>query len=368
MDPRQVRVHLGRWEAGRPLEVIADGRPVVIQRVAGGLCVDGRTATQHTLRSASGVRVDGRLHRGALSLSAGPAGASLHLDLDLEDYVEGVVAGELSLWSAEPAELEAQAIAARSYATAILAQRRAALGARAALEASTQDQVYRGAFEAGPSAGSKRAAARLLAAVRATRGRVLWQRDRPLAALYSAACGGHTSDLNAVFSRSAGRASGRGGVPCPACSARAEREAAQGAPDAERPLGWEVTLTPEDLRAAGRALGLAGALTRLVPDADEGGRWISVAVEGAGGGPRRVTAEELRAAIGRGRMRSARVLQTWPHAGERITGGLLLRGLGHGHGVGLCQEGAHDLAAAPWSWTSARILGTYFPGAELRSI
>jgi stage II sporulation protein D len=361
-------VRLGRWEASRPLEVVADGRPLEITRAPGGLRVDGRTAPEHTIPSSVGVRVDGRLHRGVLHMTASPAGASLHLELDLEDYVEGVVAAELSLWSAEPAELEAQAIAARSYATAILAQRRAARGARASLEAGTQDQVYRGTFEPGSSAGEQRAAARLRAAVSATRGRVLWQQGRPLAALFSAACGGHTSDLSAVFSGAADRAAGRGGAVCPACLARAEREEAQGAPDAERPLGWRVTLSSADLRATGRALGLDGPLRRLVPDADTGGRWISVAVEGETGGPRRVTADELRAAVGRSRMKSTRVLQTWPHAGERITGGLLLRGLGHGHGVGLCQEGAHDLARAPWGWTSERILGTYFPGAELRRI
>ncbi|MBL6721291.1 MAG: SpoIID/LytB domain-containing protein [Planctomycetes bacterium] len=368
LDPGTVRVRLGRWEAGRPLEVVANGRPLEITRAAGGLRVDGRTATEHTIPSPAGVRVNGRLHRGVLHLTASPVGASIHLELDLEDYVEGVVAAELSLWSAEPAELEAQAIAARSYATAILARRRAARGARASLESGTQDQVYRGTFEPGASAGEQLAAARLRAAVRATRGRVLWQQDRPLAALFSASCGGHTSDLSAVFSGAADGAAGRGGAVCPACAARAAREEAQGAPDTERPLGWKVTLSPADLRATGLALGLDGPLRRLVPDADAGGRWITVAVEGEAGGPRRVTADELRAAVGRSRMKSARVLQAWPHAGERITGGLLLRGLGHGHGVGLCQEGAHDLAGAPWGWTSERILGTYFPGAGLRRI
>ena len=75
-------------------------------------------------------------------------------------------------------------------------------------------------------------------------------------------------------------------------------------------------------------------------------------------------ADALRAALGRGRMKSTLVTHAWPRVGQPITGGLLVRGLGRGHGVGLCQEGARDLAG--WGWSSERILGTYYPGAALR--
>ena len=59
-------------------------------------------------------------------------------------------------------------------------------------------------------------------------------------------------------------------------------------------------------------------------------------------------------------------MSSWPHAGDPIEGGLQLEGLGHGHGVGLCQEGARD--AAQLGWDARRILAWAYPGTELRDL
>lgn len=368
VDPRalplgSVRVRLPPHQGTAPLEVVVDGELRRLSRGPSGVVLDGRVAPRQRLEPMRELRLRGELHRGTLEVVPTAGGLGTYLELDLETYVAGVVAAELSLWSARPAELEAQAIAARSYATATLAQRRA-LGSRAALESGTQDQAYRGTYEPADSAGARAAGARLHAAVAATRGMVLELGGSPLAARYSAACGGRTSDLAAVFPAASDRRAGLRGAVCPACTERARAEAAAGQPAATRPLGWEVTFSPSELRSAGLSLGLQGAPRSLEPEVDAGGRWITVRLEGPDGAGRTVPADALRAALGRGRMKSTLVTHAWPRVGQPITGGLLVRGLGRGHGVGLCQEGARDLAG--WGWSSERILGTYYPGAALR--
>lgn len=370
VDPRglplgAVRVRLPHHDGPAPLEVVVDGERRQLTRGPSGVLLDGRIAPLQRLEAGRELRLRGELHRGSLEVVPTAGGLGAYLELDLETYVAGVVAAELSLWSARPAELEAQAIAARSYATATLAQR-SALGPRASLEAGTQDQAYRGSYEPADSAGARAAGARLEAAIAVTRGVVLELRGRPLAARYSASCGGRTSDLAAVFPAASDRSVGLVGTTCPACAERAAAEAAAGRPAASRPLGWEVTFSPQELRSAGLALGLPGAPTSLEPEADAGGRWTTVRVQGAGGSNRTVPADALRAALGRSRMKSTLVTHAWPHVGRPITSGLLLRGLGRGHGVGLCQEGARDLAG--WGWSSERILGTYYRGAALRRL
>jgi len=213
VDPRalplgSVRVRLPPHEGAAPLEVVVDGELRRLSRGPSGVVLDGRVAPRQRLEPMRELRLRGELHRGTLEVVPTAGGLGTYLELDLETYVAGVVAAELSLWSARPAELEAQAIAARSYATATLAQRRA-LGSRAALESGTQDQAYRGIYEPADSAGARAAGARLHAAVAATRGMVLEIGGSPLAARYSAACGGRTSDLAAVFPAASDRRAGR---------------------------------------------------------------------------------------------------------------------------------------------------------------
>lgn len=298
---------------------------------------------------AAGLRVDARTYPGELRVRAGRDGG-LEVDnlVDLEDYVAGVVAAELVVWSAPDALLEAQAVASRSWAVAELDHR-----ARAAREPylrdDTRDQVYAGlalrALE-GPEGTAVRA--RVRAAVERTRGRVLAEAGRVLDARFHASCGGHTARGALVFPES-GFASLRA-VACAPC-----REAP------EEP--WSTTLAREELARLAERLGAGAPLRALEPvEVDDAGRWLRVALEGA---ERRVVAPftEVRAALGVSRLPGSLVLSTWPHPGQPLPGGLLVRGRGRGHGVGLCQRGARLYAERGWS--AARILDHYYPGAAL---
>jgi len=70
--------------------------------------------------------------------------------------------------------------------------------------------------------------------------------------------------------------------------------------------------------------------------------------------------------LGTERLASARIVATRPLPGEPIEDSLVLVGVGRGHGVGLCQTGARELAAE--GWTATRILSNYYPRAELADL
>ena len=205
-----MTVRLAAWEGAERVELRTPAdAPVIVDRVGASV----RT-TLRALADATGARLrlpapgDGgrwtlgeRRYRGTFEFQL-RAGGGLHVSnvVPLEDYVLGVVASELAVWSALPAELEAQAIAARTYALRALADR--PTGA-AWLWDDVHDQAYRGVPDLEGSAAQRAVLARVADAVRATRGAVLVQDGRLFDARYSAACGGRSARLLDVFPKAA---------------------------------------------------------------------------------------------------------------------------------------------------------------------
>lgn len=368
--PARVAVELSSVGGDRAVEV-TDGAGTTrrLSAVRSGVALGGG-APRPEIRVQGPVQVDGARHPGDARITVDrKGGLRTIVDLDLEDYVAAVVAAELPIWSAEPAELEAQAIAARTFAVQGMRTRRIA-GEELVLTDGVLDQAYHGSYDGSGSAGAARAKERLESAVRATRGLVLMRGDGLEEARYHASCGRHTASFSDVFAdevREHG-AAGPIGVRCPSCAARAAAEAAAGAPDADRPLGWIARLDAEDLARAGRGLNLGGPLTRLAPArVDRDGRWIEVHVAGPTGPLRIETFDDLRAAIGYGVLKGSAIVTTLPRPGRPIgASGLKVQGRGRGHGVGLCQEALRDLARQ--GWTSERILRHYYPGARIERL
>ncbi len=351
--PEVLRVRLAALDGGRALTVhgVRDG-PLEFERV--GELVrrgDGRLAREFRLAPATSdgvLTLDATAYPGQLWVAAHPAGGlRVENRVSLEEYVAGVVAGELVLWSAESAELEAQAVAARTYAVASLLRR----GPGGFLWDDVRDQVYLGRHLPHDSEGGRDAARRLQRAVRATRRLALFRGEDLLDARYHAACGGSTARTGDVFSAAVGP--GSVAVDCAPC-ARSEGSL------------WEWTATPADLARLAAELKLGERLVSLVPERlDSAGRWLSVALAGS---LRRRTVElgELRRILGSDRLLSAGALRTWPPPGRPISGGLHFEGRGRGHGVGLCQEGARGYARMGWSFE--RILAHYYPGTAIESL
>ena len=125
----------------------------------------------------NGVR-DGR-YRGRLRVLAGADGLAVVNVVTLESYLLGVVASEMpSDW--KPEALEAQAIAARTYAVAT----RKPASSPYDLYPDQRSQVYRGlAGEGAPSS----------AAVDATAGQVVLYQGQPIVTYFSSSSGGRTA-------------------------------------------------------------------------------------------------------------------------------------------------------------------------------
>ena len=324
-----VRVRI--LEKHAPAWLDLDGPRRLLVRAAGDrLALGGKLHDAIELPAGAWrVRTDGllRVYEGAVLLRAEAGAIAAWIEQPLEAYVADVVAAE-SEPGTPAAALEALAIVARSYALA--ARERHADGALCDL---AHCQV---------TAGRASAAARR--AAKATDGLVLARTvDGAVAqAPFHASCGGHTADPIATF----------GGPDHTGAAAVAD-------PGCDAP--WEATL-PRALvdGAIASVLGTRASATSLHVRPGAGGFVAEVADPRSG---RSATGEAFARALDRaagwGTVRSPRFVVT---PGDPV----LIRGNGHGHGVGLCQSGAARRAAA--GADARAILAHYFPGARVESL
>jgi stage II sporulation protein D len=153
------------------------------------LAASGRTvATVSGALTVTGpgpLTTAGRRYRGALRFTATPTGRVQTVDVvGLDDYVRGVVAEEMEAsWA--PAALEAQAIAARTYALTTTVD-----GDGYSLYDDTRSQMYGGATaETAPTN----------AAVAATSGEVVTYGGTPVTTYFFASSGGETESIQNVW-------------------------------------------------------------------------------------------------------------------------------------------------------------------------
>ncbi|MFT4539236.1 MAG: stage II sporulation protein D [Planctomycetota bacterium] len=350
--PTSVEVRLSSAEGAAEIELATERGSLILRRMGNSIeASDGRSGDSIVTEASSygALGAYGKEYPGRLRVELHPrSGLRVVNEVGLEAYVAGVVASEVSLWSAQPAELEAMAIAARTYA--LVAHEDGAV-----LYDDTRDQAYRGRFRMEATPKNAELSAKLQAAIAATRGATLCEADGNMVDVrYHAACGGRTAD--------SARAAG---VACSACAARAETERLAGHPDAKRPLAWRQQVDASGLANFAQMLEIGTRVLSLSPiRVDPAGRWLEIEVIGDRG-KRRIPFDRLRHLLGPASIKSALILRTIPRDGEAISGSLEFEGLGRGHGIGLCQEGTRDCAALGWS--STKILQHYYPGASLCS-
>lgn len=352
----EVRVRLANLASAKALEIRdATGASVKIERAGTALVCDGVREAEALFAERGPWSVNGRSYRGTLLVrpASGASGFEVTNALDLEDYIAGVVASELVLWSASPETLRAQAIAARSYAVSALDER----GARRTdpfLHSDTRDMAYAGAFVP-KNEREREIAAKLARAIDSTRGRVLLEGERVVDARFHAACGGHTADARDVSPEA--RFECLRSVPCPAC----RKELGLARETAGEP--WSFTAQRSALDALAQRFRVGARLERLRPvSLDSSGRWLEVELRGPTGSAR-VRFEEVRRALGADKLLSSAIELTVPRAGDELANSLRFEGRGRGHGVGLCQAAARDCASAGWS--AERILTHFYPGARV---
>jgi stage II sporulation protein D len=134
------------------------------------------------------VAINGRDYRGSLEVRKIDGNLWVINVVDIESYLKGVVPCEIGGISERQIEAaKAQAVAARTYARAHMGQYQE-LGFD--LYATVQDQVYNGI------ACERELTSR---AVESTAGEVLLYMDLPIEAKYHSTCGGHTADFSDVW-------------------------------------------------------------------------------------------------------------------------------------------------------------------------
>ena len=251
---------------------------------------------------------------------------------DLEEYVKGVVPGEVnSSW--HPEMLKAQAVAARTYA---LYQQMLSAARDYDVVATVQDQVYKG--KNGVDAAVSRA-------VDDTRGLVLTYQNAPIYAAFSSTAAGLTEDAMNVWSKDYPYLKG---VECPF--------------DLESPYyHWTASFRLDKLEQNLRQQGFAvGAIASIEPLAfSRGGRVAKLRVFHSEG-ELILRGEDLRKAVGYSIVPSTQF--TIDSVGQDI----VLSGYGAGHAVGMCQWGAKELAELGYPFST--ILSYYYPGTELQDM
>jgi stage II sporulation protein D len=269
---------------------------------------------------------------------------SLTVTLPFERYLEGI-AEVPSSWPR--AALEAQAVAARSYALATTGWD-GAEGEQ--LEnpicSTTACQVYRGI-----PVGRQGEIRRWYRAVSATDGLVLLHEERPAETVYFSTSNGRTYGNDEVF----------GSSPLPYLRGVVERD--DGASPTSR---WQARIPFDQLGTFLAAAGLWPERREIVDVRGDGAR---VTVTGERG-PRTLDGSEFRAAVNTwgpclrpdrypGGGLPVTIPSRWMTASSRA-GAAVVTGRGWGHGAGMVQWGAYGKARRGWS--AERILAFYYGG------
>ena len=305
-----------------------DAKQITLQRTEEGVLIDD-SPVRHalvTLEPKGGIVTIGtRLYSGIVVVDRG----RIVNHVRMENYVLGVLRGEIPLKQVPLGAAEAQAIAVRSYTLHYLLQQNAFCD----LDDTTLYQVYAGLKYAPDDTTLRKG-------VNNTSGQYLEWDGAPLKAYYHSTCGGHTTDVPTGLDREA--VGCMQGVPCDWCKQ-------------SKYYRWNATVPNTVLLGKVR---MDGVLQRVeIAERGAGDRARIVAIT-TSAGKQRVHGNVLRLSIGPSKIRSTRWTEL--NLGQ---GSLQVRGGGWGHGVGLCQMGAIGRGAS--GQAGAQIVLAYYAGATI---
>ncbi|MGD0267010.1 MAG: SpoIID/LytB domain-containing protein [Candidatus Methylomirabilota bacterium] len=321
---RRILAQRGGGEAFR---LLLKGQGVVIRETGTSASVllvwPGRLPT---------VALEGQAFRGRLEVRRFNGSLAAVNVVDLEDYLQGVLKDEIPPgWPAEAAK--AMAIAARTYAVYQMEQN---LGEFFHLRATTASQVYGGASGEDP---------RTNAAVQATRGQILTFGGQPIPAFHHSCSGGATEDALDVFGPNFDTVVGVKddfSLSCP------------------YDFWVERFSSAEVERALQRAGYAVGRVLRIeVLTRSRTGRILRLAVQHTRG-TLTLEGKLFREALGND------VIRSTDFEVRADAGGFAFVGRGWGHGVGLSQWGAKEMADL--AYQHKEILKFYYPLAEIGSL
>ncbi len=284
-------------------------------------------------REKGEVDVEGDHFKGAIELLGQKNGRLTVInELSLEEYVMGVLAGEIpGNWPIEA--LKAQAIAARTFAVFNKSETRKK-GKPYDLENTAASQMY---------FGSRLVNDNIRRAVTETAGEILTYRDKPIMAVFHSNCGGETTSAVNVW-----------GMDKPYlqpvnCSFGNDGLHYQ----------WKESLKVSSVVRKLRSANIPIYDIVQIPkvERDEGDRVTKLVLVDGEGHKRKISGAAFRMAVGPDVIRSTRFDV------KLRDDKMIFRGLGWGHGVGFCQEGAYGMAQA--GYRAFDILRHYYYGVIL---
>ncbi len=279
------------------------------------------------------ITVNGKDYRGEIIVLINREGnLNIINELELEDYLCGVMKTEISpQWPVEA--LKAQAVVSRTYTLKNLGKFKEE---GFDLTSTTDCQVYAGM--AGESPQTNRA-------VQGTRGEVITYKGELIKAFFHANSGGYTEDVSRVW--------GMKGPALPYLKGR-RSPYCRNSPHYE----WSCTLSKKEIEGILRDAGykVMGLRKIRISVKSRSGRGVQILLYHKGGRTE-IQANRFRMLLGTGRIRST--LFQVRDKGEEIE----FTGRGWGHGVGMSQWGAKNMAERGYSYKD--IIKFYFPGTRL---
>ena len=266
--------------------------------------------------------------------------------VDVETYVEGVLAGEMKNdWPLEA--LKAQAILARTFVLKFLADKQSKYEGADISTDIEEAQAY----------DASAVNDRIRQAVSETEGLVLSAGGELPYAWFHA----HSGGLTALAREGLGW--DKDEPPYTQIVPGNEPESAAGEKDAQmlrEAQHWQAAFPYEEVEAACETLGVDVTLTDgaklTIEERGDSGRAVSLGLNGQS-----VDASDLRIALGSTKMRSTLITSLRAQEGK-----LVMAGTGYGHGVGMSQWGAYGMAQA--GSTAEEIVMYYFKDVSIEKL
>jgi stage II sporulation protein D len=299
----------------------------------------------------------GKRYRGELVITATDSGLLVVNQLPMDDYLRGVVPLEIgNRTAAEFAAVQAQAVAARTYAYKHLSDARAF-----DMYSTVQDQVYGGVDAEKPQADT---------AIMTTGDVVVLYNGQPITTPYSSTCGGSTAAVSEVWYDQSDqpylrpvsdRIPGTDHFYCDPSPRFSWTQSFDGpglravmekylAAYTKAPKAGAGRIT--DIREQGRTP--SGRIAALTVQTDSGSYTLR-------GNDIRFVLRDPKGAI----LNSTFFSFTRETSGGEVST-LTVNGRGYGHGIGMCQWGAIGRARAGQNYRT--ILETYYPGTTVGRI
>jgi peptidoglycan hydrolase-like amidase len=314
-----------------------------------------------------------RQYQGRFTVMPAPADGRVQgvLELDLEEYIKGVVPGEIGMGTPLEA-LKVQAIAARTEAVRAL-RTRVYAGDGYDICADVECQAYPGNNKRSVDSDQ---------AVEETRGLILVGEGKPIGAYYASNCGGCSERVELVWPD---RSGGKAWLPAqtdgeevtmpdlsnfeswlaagPTIPVYCNPDLNPGLPAwSTRNYRWERVFQEGDLVELAERHPTIGRLKAIeVLERGPSGRAIKARFIGSQGSEIRERELSIRQFF-HPPLRSSAFVVSSDSADELMTT-LTIKGAGWGHGVGMCQTGAISRALKGQNFR--HILGHYYPGAEI---